>query len=226
MDAPEYMAWVARQLVRELEPIADLKEVTRNTELLGAYTEAAVRRLVRRIVHPLHVSTGAVIDYPLPPMLRQMDVIIWAPFPAPGLFEVDGFALIPRSSSFGVLEIKRSNYSRVDTELEELAARTSTFVTDRGGASRDDARNASLGIVCVLDGPPSERLNRLLQQRRAVAIFEKTGEQVLVRSDDVLTLVNTLHFISWRYRMQSSGPSYPQLVTEADRQAATQPSSG
>ena len=70
----------------------------------------------------MHVSTGAVLDYPMPEVLHQRDVIIWAPFPAPAIFEVEGFALVPRSSAFGVLEIKRSNYNDAVPDIEEFLA--------------------------------------------------------------------------------------------------------
>jgi hypothetical protein len=78
----EYLGGIAQQLVHELEPILKVKEVTTNSDLLGSYTEAAVRRLTTRIVAPMRVSTGAIIDYPMPEKLRQLDVILWAPFPA------------------------------------------------------------------------------------------------------------------------------------------------
>jgi hypothetical protein len=69
------------------------------------------------------VSTGAVIDYPVPPgEWRQIDIIIWAPFPAPATFDVERFGLVPRSSAFGVIEVKRSNYHDVERKLEEFLA--------------------------------------------------------------------------------------------------------
>src|SRR5262249_48531250 len=49
---------------------------TKNTAVVGAYVESAVRQLVRRQVHPLHVATGAVIDQaniPGDPRLPQLD---------------------------------------------------------------------------------------------------------------------------------------------------------
>src|SRR5262245_2674156 len=101
MEVKQYLDTVAAQLVNELNPILEIKAVTKNTDLLGKYTEAALRSLVHRIVQPMRLSTGAVLDYPLPIPLRQLDMIIWAPFPAPALFEVEGFGLVPKSSAFG-----------------------------------------------------------------------------------------------------------------------------
>jgi len=45
--------------------------------------------------------------------------VIWAPFPAPAIFDVEDFGIVPRSSAFGVMEVKKSNYARTDKELEE-----------------------------------------------------------------------------------------------------------
>src|SRR5208283_2660035 len=121
MSVKDYLSEViALSLAKELELILTVKEVTRNRDLLGDYAEAALRRLSRRVVHPLRVSKGAVIDYPMPETLKQIDLIVWAPFPAPSVFEVDDFGLVPRSSAFGAMEIKRSNYSEVDTDLEKF----------------------------------------------------------------------------------------------------------
>jgi hypothetical protein len=102
----EYLGTIAKQLVNELTPILSIKGVTTNPDLLGKYTEAAVRNLVKRIVYPMHVCTGAVIDHPMPERLLQLDLIIWAPHPAPTIFEVDGFGLVPAAAPW---ESLRSN---------------------------------------------------------------------------------------------------------------------
>ncbi len=214
MSVDEYLSGIAIQLVHELKPIISVKEVTRNSELLGAYTEAAVRRLVARVVHPMRVSTGAIIDFPMPTSLIQLDAIVWAPFPAPGIFEVDAFALVPRGSAFGLLEIKRSNYTEVDAKLErfaELAPALAASPHSKVG----DHRHPGLGVVCVLEGAASGRLQALLDKDQAVAIFSKeaaTSDHATVRAPDVLKLVNFLHFVCWRHRMQGIQSDYPQLI--------------
>jgi hypothetical protein len=215
MTVQEYLSGIAGQLVHELEPILKIKEVTRNSELLGSYTEAAVRRLIRRVVHPMRVSTGAVIDFPMPTSLQQVDVVVWAPFPAPGIFDIDDFALVPRSSAFGLMEIKRSNYSDVDTELDDFD-KTATTLAAAPHPDVSDARHPGMGIICVLEGKASARLQKLFDAERAVAVFEKseaTSAEAAVRAQDVLRLINFLHYVSWRYRMQGVQSGYPQLVT-------------
>ena len=84
-----------------------------NSDVLGKCAEAAARSFVKRCVYPLHVSTGAVISPEIcidPKTVPQIDTIIWAPSPAPAIFENGEFALVPRSSCFGILEIKTSAY--------------------------------------------------------------------------------------------------------------------
>jgi len=184
MMVQEYLSGIAGQLVHELEPILKIKEVTRNSELLGSYTEATVRRLIRRVVHPMRVSTGAVIDFPMPTSLQQVDVVVWAPFPAPGIFDIDDFALVPRSSAFGLMEIKRSNYSDVDTELEDFD-KTATTLAAAPHPDVSDARHPGMGIICVLEGKASARLQKLFGAERAVAVFEKseaTSAEAAVRA--------------------------------------------
>jgi hypothetical protein len=93
MDIDAYMRMVASTLADELRLILKLPEVTANSNLLGPYTEACVRRLVRRIVHPMRVCSGAILHHPIEKRQKQIDLIIWAPFPAPALFDVEGFGL-------------------------------------------------------------------------------------------------------------------------------------
>jgi len=203
MELFEYLETVATQLVNELRPILEIKGVTANTDLLGKYTEAAVRSLVHRIVHPMRLSTGAVLDQPIPVPLRQIDLIVWAPFPPPALFDIEGFGLVPRSSAFGVIEVKRSNYSGVETQLESFLADVDArkIVSDRAGPLADYSRTPGLGVVCVLESKPSRRLQELIDAQKVIAIFEKDGTATAVRSKDVIVLVNFLQFVTWRYRV-------------------------
>jgi hypothetical protein len=217
MELKAYLDTIANQLVSELRPILTIKGVTANTDLLGKYTEASIRNLVHRIVQPMRVCTGAVLDHPVPASLKQIDIIIWAPFPVPALFDVEGFGLVPKSSAFGVIEIKRSNYSSdVDTKLEEFLADVDArkIVSDPGGSFEDYGKSPGIGILCVLEHKPSSRLQALIDAERVIAIFEKTDEHMDVRQRDVLILVNFLHYVTWRYRKQGSGPNYPQLNTK------------
>jgi hypothetical protein len=213
MEHNEYLDTVAAQLVNELKPILSIKAVTTNPDLLGKYTEAAVRGLVHRIVHPLRVCTGAVIDHPMPTPLRQIDLILWAPYPTPAIFEVEGFGLVPRGSTFGVLEVKRSNYSGVENSLEGFLGDVEKrkLVSHSQGPHRDYEVFPGIGVICTLESAPSEKLGSLFEAGKVVAIFEREGETFKVRPRDVIVLINFLHAVTWRYRMLGSRPDFPKI---------------
>jgi hypothetical protein len=101
-----------------------------------------------------------VLDHPTPVPLRQIDLIVWAPFPAPALFDVEGFGLVPKSSAFGVIEVKRSNYSGVEVQLDGFLADVDAkkIVSDPAGPVADYQQSPGLGLVCVLESAPSARL--------------------------------------------------------------------
>jgi hypothetical protein len=104
--AQEAVNRYADRLADELRPILHIDSVTENTDLLGAYTEAALRSLIRRAFQPLRACRGGILDYP-EEKLRQQDIILWAPYPAPAIFDVEDFGLVPRSSAFSVIEVKK-----------------------------------------------------------------------------------------------------------------------
>jgi hypothetical protein len=123
------------------------------------------------------------------------------------LFDVEGFGLVPKSSAFGVIEVKRSNYSDVDERLEGFFADVNArkIVAEPGGAVADYRKSPGIGIICVVDTKPSSRLQALIDTQRVVAIFERDRDTTKLRSNDVLILVNFLHYVTWRYRVQGSG---------------------
>jgi hypothetical protein len=213
MTPEEYLQQFVGHLTQELEPIVKVKEVTTNTALLGHFAEAALRRLIRRIAHPMQVSTGAILDYPMPAKLRQLDMILWAPFPAPAIFEVEGFALVPRSSAFGVLELKLSNYPTGVTELEKFVQTAPTLVGNHPTRWNDDTTNAVKGVIGVIDRKISKRLAKLLAAKKVCAIFERQGAEVVLRHNDVIELVNFIHFVGWRYRVRAAQPGFLTLAT-------------
>jgi hypothetical protein len=203
LDVKQYMGALADQFVHELQPIAAIKELTSNSILLGQYAEAAIMRLVRRCVAPMRVSTGSVLDFPLPPMLRQVDAIIWAPYPAPALFDVEDFALVPKSSAFGVMEIKRTCYSEVVNELTAFlsAVDARTIVSDPAVTIADYNLLPGLGVVCLLDKKPPKKLQAMIEQEKAVAVFSMIDSKLKVRPRDVLVLINFLYRVTWRHSL-------------------------
>src|SRR5438874_859611 len=153
-DPAEFLRLLAPHVVAELRPPPDLQKFTRNPAVVGAYVEAAVRQLVRRQVFPLHVATGAVIDQaniPGDPSLPQIDTIVWAPSPVPAVFQVGEFGLVPRSSSYGILEIKASAYDPADLD-RRLSTEFIRRVTADPAPDETEALGvtvAGLGVICL-----------------------------------------------------------------------------
>jgi hypothetical protein len=213
-DAQQSVNRYADFLADELRPVLRIDAVTENTDLLGAFVESVVRRLIGRVVQPLRVCRGGILDYP-EQKIAQQDVIIWAPFPAPAIFDVDGFGLVPRSSAFAVLEIKKTDYSGVDTQLEHFTDEVEQHRAAAAGQQRPgDYPTRALGIISALTCDPSKRLAGLFESRRAVAIFDLRNGKKDVDRRGVVVLVNFLYEAIWRYwrAQDTTGPI--QLLVE------------
>jgi hypothetical protein len=215
MNVSQYLAKLAKLYVIEMNPVIGIKGITTNPVLLGDYAEAAVKNLIRRMVHPMQISTGAIIDHPIS-KFKQRDIIIWAPFPAPALFDLEGFGIIPKSSAFGVVEIKRSNYPDAVQQLTDFTSELETkkIVSEPLLINVEKDRKAGIGVICVIERKITPKLRALLDTGKVVAIFDGTDKKPMVRERDVVLLINFLHFITWRYRIQGSQNNYLQLKSK------------
>lgn len=207
-DPAEFLRLLAPHVVAELRPPPDLQRFTRNTAVVGAYVEAAVRELVRRQVSPLHVATGAVIDQaniPGDPKLPQVDTIVWAPSPVPAVFQVGEFGLVPRSSSMGVLEIKASAYDPADLDdrLSEPFIRRVTADQAFGEEAALGNRIAGLGVICLRRKDQSQAaVDSMKSAERVVVLFEEQDDDTIQpRSKDIYRLVNFLGYLRLRGRL-------------------------
>lgn len=204
----EFLRLLAPHILAELRPPSDLKKFTRNTAVVGAYVEAAVRELVRRQVSPLHVASGAVIDQtniPGDPALPQIDTIVWAPSPAPAVFQVGEFALVPRSSSFGVLEIKASAYNPADLDrrlAKDFVQRVTADPAPQETAQLGD-KVAGLGVICVRAKAQTQAsIDAMKCADRVVVLFEENDDDAISpRPKDIYRLVNFLGYLRLRGRL-------------------------
>jgi hypothetical protein len=208
MGVKEHLSEIAKNLIKELEPVLEIKGVTGNSDLLGKFTEAAIKNLIQRIVHPLRISTGTVFDYPIANPLRQIDVIIWSSFPVPALFNIGDFGLVPKSSAFGVIEIKRSNYSAkavksISDFMNDVKSRK--IVSESPWSDKiGDSRPPGIGIICLIEKQISKKLQKLFDDGEVIAIFNYIDGKLQIRKKDVILLLNFLQYIMWRYNTQSS----------------------
>jgi hypothetical protein len=204
ITATEFLDLFATPLVEELKAIEGLKRFTSNTAVIGAHAEAVVRRLVRRVVAPLHVSTGAVISEQLCADLGkvpQLDTIIWFPCPAPAIFEVEDFCLVPRGSAMAIMEIKRSAYPDVGKKLKPRLAPefVRQLVADdpHGWLPSSDPRLypdfPALGVVCLEESRSREpELDELVRSGSCVIILEQRESGLAPNPEAVYRLINFL----------------------------------
>lgn len=188
----------AEELVSELVPNARIKRFLTNTDVIGAYAESTVIRLIKNMVSPLRVSTGAVISPKLVEPgghVPQIDVIVWQPCPLPAIFTSGEFGLVPRQSVMGILEVKRSAYSgigqkiKVNIDLEdELTTSFKMRYTDGGIVP------SSLGVVCVREQKTSDAvLDDLIEKKRVVVLTEIDSDgNIKPLPEQIFVLVNFL----------------------------------
>jgi hypothetical protein len=209
-----FLEELAPHIIAELKPPSELKKFTRNSAVVGAYVEAGIRQLVRRYLAPIRVSTGAVIDQAQKPgskEIPQLDTIAWIPGPVSGVFEIGEFALVPRSSCLGILEIKSSAYAKAVKELEKrtdpkFVNSLTADIGDTNGREAefqgyiDGGQSFSLGVVSVLrkDQLAIRKIKELREKGRVVVIFEEADQKFEAQKRDIYRLVNFLGMLRLR----------------------------
>jgi hypothetical protein len=208
--APSFLKQLAPQIVAEIQPPAELKKFTDNTDIIGDYVEAGVRQFVRRYLSPIRVSTGGVIDQDQEPggYIPQLDTIVWIPGPVSAIFEVADFGLVPRSSCLGILEIKSSAYTGVVGKLKDFTdpkfAHPITAPIDQ--QTREVQLRTvfprecfAMGVISVLQENQSHPdLQQLRDNGRIAVLFKQTRDQFEPQTKDIYNLVNFLMMLRFR----------------------------
>ena len=111
-DTEKFLEFFIEDFSRELNNLR-LKDLTTNSDIIGAYAENIVRKMIARAINFARISTGSVVtvENVRDKKLAQIDTIIWIPNPLPAIFEANEFALVSKTSVLGILEIKNTNYS-------------------------------------------------------------------------------------------------------------------
>lgn len=218
MTREQFLKALADQLIHELRPNQSIKRFADNSAIIGAYAEATLRQFVSRVVAPLRVSTGAVISEQLcerPKDVQQIDLIIWAPSPAPAICCSGDFALVPRSSCFGVMEIKRSLYTDAGAKIKEVISNNEAYklVGDVAARIKFDSSAVSdadftaypgLGVICVREYNQSnqKQYEEMEQAGIVLTLFnEKANGDLDPNPKAVFRLINFLILTKLRARM-------------------------
>jgi hypothetical protein len=216
MTGQKFLHLLAEQFVSELRPNESIRNFTTNSDVIGAYAEASLRQFITRVVSPLRVCMGAVVSEQLcsePHKVPQIDAIVWSPSPAPAIFNVGDFGLVPRSSCFGIMEIKRSAYSGVGTKMAEslkedrvynLVADVAKNITVRqeGNEKAYFSIYPGIGVICVKEDNKSDSaLDDLIQKGLVVILFDGTTGQLKPNTEAVHRLINFLILTRLRARV-------------------------
>lgn len=200
------MPMVANELVRELTPNSAIKKFADNSDVIGDFAEASVRRFVEKMVAPARVSTGAVISGALcdkPNQVPQIDTIIWIPTPFPAIFEAGDFGLVPSDSVLGVIEIKRSSYSNVGAKIKAVIDREKEFMGKAADDAEYNAMPGAFGVICVHEKDLGEKvLKELVEANRVGILIVPDGKDgMVVDPVAVYQLVEFLMIIRKKMKM-------------------------
>ncbi len=209
IDAREWVRLICEELVNPVLSVERFKLMCDQHDLKGMQAEATVRNLVERFVVPLRVSHGTILheDNAAGNKAPELDLIIWQPSPLPPMFEVGSFAIVPRGSAVGMMEIKRSNYNgEVGSKIKEKLDLADSLVWNYDGLLKQmlELNQRALGVVCLRDTTiKDEILDRLVAEGAAVVLLEAagTGSKLTARTADVLKFANYLLGIRQRARI-------------------------
>ncbi len=195
MEPDQYLDMLASQLAQELTAHDTIRQfVGSHPTLIGAYAEASVIKFIKRVVAPLRVSTGTIIyEGNVGKKPPQLDTIIWSPTPVPAVFENGDFAIVPRGSAHGYLEIKSTDYSG-----------TGSLITDRLNSENEliqpvvEGLSCAMGVICLAQHQPNKNIQRLIDDGRAAILLNMKNDRAIPNPSGVMALINFLACVNRR----------------------------
>jgi hypothetical protein len=224
MNKQEYYKEFVEFLAQRLTPSDRIKSFVGNhPTLVGDFAEAQVRKFVREIIFPLRVSHGAVIrpESSDSERAKQVDTIIWTPNPLPPLVEVDDFAIVPWTSSMGVLEIKSSAYSDADTSIASLLEMECDLTCGRRPAC-DRGIPAALGVIVLeREHDGIAHLKEFIEQGKVVVLISQRDTEYKANTEHLLRFINFLGDVRRRALQLGDLRVNPQTKTDYVGDCAT-----
>ncbi len=187
----EYFKEYAENLGHSLKTIDSILKFTKNTSLIGQYAEKIVVDFLKKSISPIKLCTGSIIspnnynEAELP----QLDIILYEPNPYPPIFQIEEFALVPQFSVFGVLEIKRTDYSAGLSDLNTKRKIASQLLPNFA----PDLIPKFLGVICVVEYnnlSGNNELTKLLECEDFTYLIEKKGNNLEINHKGIFDLIN------------------------------------
>ena len=194
-EQKEYFKRLSNQFIKEITPPNEFKRFVDNNDLLGKYIESAVRIFIKKIISNGKISTGGVISPENPLALNQIDVIIWKPNPFPAIFDSENFAIVPKNSVFGLIEIKSSNYSGVKDKIEIFCSdeKFKTLV------KKENINNINrlLSIICLYDNSKDNGIKKLVDNGKCIVLFNLINNEAVPNTIGIIEFIEFLIYIDY-----------------------------
>ena len=201
---------MADQLLAGLRSVTGITEFTRNTDVIGAFAESLVYKFTERIIAPIRISSGTIVDSGIPNTdTPQFDLIFWSPNPIPAIVAEDRFGIVPKNSALGIAEIKKSDYNSGLDQIESMLVNSQRYLPQH-------APDAYIGIILIREHNGVEegndnKLTRLLNTKRVVYLLNWNDGNPTINYPGFYRLINFLgHIRSLDHVKKSSfRSSYP-----------------
>ena len=120
----------------------------------------------------------------------------------PAIFKGGDFAIVPRGSAHGYLEIKSKSYSsKVGQDIAEKLAFEEELIQPHLKERHPELKGpvGALRVVCLAT-KPDKKLRQLVKEKRAVILLDMDNGEVKPNPDGIWTLVNFLTMVRFRAR--------------------------
>lgn len=208
MDTNSYFKFIAEQLFSQFNSIIEIKKITNNPVIIGAYSEAIIRNWLRENIFKESILTGSIISPELANrgnQLQQMDTIIYCASPLPPIFKVDDFGLVPANSAYAIIEIKRTNYTKAVVEIERVLTYTEKFkkrkkhftITEGDNIGSEEVLMLpdSFGIVCLKTSNEKKLMNLNSKEKIYYFLEKDPNGAIKINAKDVFRFVNRILLI-------------------------------
>ena len=193
----EYFKNYFEILGQKLREINTIISFTKNSAVIGQFTENIIMDFLRSMITPLSLSTGTVIspETHTKEKLNQIDGIIWAPNPLPAICEVNNFGLIPRNSVFGIFEVKRTSYASGLTKIADLFEKRNLYLPPH-------ATENYFAIVCINTKETSlSNLKKRYPEKIFCLLNCNKSSELAINHEDMKAFVNFIGKIRYTYSM-------------------------
>lgn len=193
-----YFKEYTESLGSNFSSIKSITNFTNNTDVIGLYAEKLVIEFLKKLVFPLNISTGSIIseeDYNNGnKQLSQIDIIIWDPNPLPPIFHMNEFALIPKKSVLGILEIKKSDYDKGLKDIQDRYDNRSKLLPEHCLNEKYDNFFAIIGVAEYHKINGKNELSKLIEntnnKTHCLVTYNSEKTNFEINHKSVLELIN------------------------------------